>query len=97
MSEIGCVHDMTLELRPTTVADQHAPPSSSGERSRRDVSRRYASRSRRNEWSSDDLRLLRELASNGVPLSTIAVALHRTASAVRNKAGMQGISLRLPR
>ena len=64
---------------------------------RRDVSCGYASRSRRNEWSSEDLRTLRELASNGVPLTAIASVLRRTTSAVRNKAGMQGISLRLRR
>jgi hypothetical protein len=84
---------MTLEPATATVADQRTP-ASSGERLRRDASRGYAGRSQRNEWSSEDLRLLRELASTGVPLTTIAVALHRTASAVRNKAGMQGISLR---
>lgn len=54
-------------------------------------------RARRNEWSSADLRRLRELAALGTPLDTIATALRRTTSAIRNKAGMHGISLRLPR
>ncbi|MFC4307902.1 hypothetical protein ACFPN2_02305 [Steroidobacter flavus] len=57
----------------------------------------FSRRSRRNEWSSDDLHRLRELAATGTPLNAIAAALRRTTSAVRNKAGMQGISLRLPR
>lgn len=49
-----------------------------------------------NAWSRDALRQLRELAEAGVPLETIAARLRRTQSAVRNKAGMQGISLRGP-
>ena len=58
---------------------------------------RYTSRSRAsrgNEWSSGDLRTLRELAAVGTPPEVIATTLRRTASAVRNKAGMHGISLR---
>lgn len=51
-------------------------------------------RARRNEWSSADVRQLRELAATGTPLAAIAAALCRTKSAVRNKAGMHGISLR---
>jgi hypothetical protein len=58
---------------------------------------RFARRNGRNEWSSEDLRRLRELAATGTPLNAIAAALRRTSSAVRNKAGMHGISLRLPR
>lgn len=58
---------------------------------------RSLSRVRRNEWSSADLQQLRELAATGTPLVAIAAALRRTTSAVRNKAGMHGISLRLPR
>lgn len=53
--------------------------------------------SRRNDWSTEDLRRLRELAATGLPLNAIAAALGRTSSAIRNKAGMHGISLRLPR
>jgi hypothetical protein len=55
------------------------------------------SRARRNEWSSADVRRLRELASSGTPVHIIAATLQRTTSAVRNKAGMHGISLRMPR
>lgn len=57
----------------------------------------YSPRSGRNDWSMEDLRRLRELASSGTPVNVIATALRRTPSAVRNKAGMQGISLRLQR
>jgi hypothetical protein len=58
---------------------------------------RSNSHARGNEWSSADLRRLRELAAIGTPLEAIATALRRTTSAVRNKASMHGISLRSPR
>ena len=57
----------------------------------------YSRRGRRSDWSSEDLRRLRDLAGTGTPLNAIAAALRRTASSVRNKAGMHGISLRMPR
>jgi hypothetical protein len=57
----------------------------------------FSRRSGRNDWSAEDLRQLRELAATGTPLNAIAAALRRTSSAVRNKAGMHGISLRGPR
>ena len=47
-----------------------------------------------NTWSTDDIRLLRQLAVDGASLETIAVQLRRTRSAIRNKATMHGISLR---
>ncbi|HEY0942220.1 MAG TPA: hypothetical protein VGE08_19165 [Steroidobacter sp.] len=47
-----------------------------------------------NTWSTEDIRLLRQLAIDGAPLETIAVRLRRTRSAIRNKATMHGISLR---
>ena len=49
---------------------------------------------RANQWSSEDLRTLRALAETGTAPDMIAVTLRRTESAVRNKAGMHGISLR---
>jgi len=48
---------------------------------------------RRNAWTSDALRRLRELAALGVSVGDIAAALGRSESAIRNKAGLQGISL----
>jgi hypothetical protein len=48
-------------------------------------------------WSKDELQLLRSLAQTGAPVDAIAKALKRTASAVRNKASMHGISLAGPR
>lgn len=51
-------------------------------------------RARGQEWSSEDLRQLRELAGAGTSPEAIAMVLRRTASAIRNKAGMHGISLR---
>jgi hypothetical protein len=39
------------------------------------------------------VRLLRELALAEFPVAQIAAALGRTESAIRNKAGMHGISL----
>lgn len=47
-----------------------------------------------NSWSSEDIRLLRQLAVDGEPLETIAARLRRTRSAIRNKATMHGISLK---
>lgn len=44
-------------------------------------------------WSVDQIQQLRRLASEGLPVSEIAGELRRTVSAVRNKAGMHGISL----
>lgn len=44
-------------------------------------------------WSREEICRLRELAENGTPLRLIARILRRTESAVRNKAGMHGISL----
>ena len=52
---------------------------------------------RSNEWSSEDLRRLRELAQTGTAPNMIAATLRRTESAIRNKAGMHGISLRARR
>jgi hypothetical protein len=45
-------------------------------------------------WSGEQLRRLRELAAESVPIETIAMLLRRTPSAIRNKAAMHGISLR---
>lgn len=45
-------------------------------------------------WSTAQIRLLRELALQGLPVSAIAARLRRSESAIRNKAGLHGISLR---
>jgi hypothetical protein len=47
-------------------------------------------------WSSHELQQLRTLAQQGVPLNRIAHTLRRSECAVRNKAGIHGISLKLP-
>lgn len=57
----------------------------------------FQRRANRNEWSSDELRRLRELAATGAAPGTIAATLRRTESAIRNKAGLHGISLRARR
>ena len=44
-------------------------------------------------WSKDDLQRLRTLAQSGASIDAIAATLKRSASAVRNKAGLHGISL----
>jgi hypothetical protein len=46
-----------------------------------------------NTWSMADIRRLRELAAAGLHIKQISLALHRTESAVRNKAAMHCISL----
>jgi hypothetical protein len=48
---------------------------------------------RRNAWTADAIRRLRELAAIGAPVSDIASALGRSESAIRNKAGLHGIAL----
>jgi hypothetical protein len=85
---------MAVDIRTETQISDSNP------QSLRSVTVRHASRrraSRGNEWSSADLRFLRELASTGKPLDAIAATLRRTAAAVRNKAGMHGISLKTRR
>jgi len=47
-------------------------------------------------WSSVELQELRALAMAGAAVTEMAARLRRSVSAVRNKAGMQGISLRPP-
>ena len=47
-----------------------------------------------NAWSIADVRLLRDLAAQNVPVETIAATLRRSTSAIRNKACLHGISLR---
>jgi hypothetical protein len=44
-------------------------------------------------WSRDEVSRLRELAQSGASLRMISMTLRRTESAVKNKAGMHGISL----
>jgi len=44
-------------------------------------------------WATEDIQRLRVLASEGMALIEIARELRRTVSAVRNKAGMHGISV----
>lgn len=44
-------------------------------------------------WSRDDVRVLRELAQQGLPLTSIAKALGKSESAVRNKATLHGVTV----
>lgn len=78
-----------------TVRSDDVPRSSGSEHVARTMHGASLSsrRNRRNDWSTEDLRLLRELAAMGTPLKAIAAALRRTASGIRNKACMHGISL----
>lgn len=46
-----------------------------------------------NAWTLADIRLLRELAQQGLTLGSIARRLRRSESAVRNKATMHGVSV----
>lgn len=45
-------------------------------------------------WTNREIRLLRELALRGDSICAIAEQLRRSESAIRNKAGLHGISLR---
>jgi len=48
-------------------------------------------------WSSHELQQLRTLAAAGESIDQIAKTLKRSVSAIRNKAGLHGISLARPR
>jgi hypothetical protein len=48
-------------------------------------------------WSSDDVRMLRELSQQDLTIDAIAKLLRRSESAVRNKATMHGIPMRRSR
>lgn len=54
----------------------------------------YSRAKRKNRWSTEELRRLRQLAEQGTSLDCIATALRRSPSAIRNKAAMHGISMR---
>lgn len=47
-----------------------------------------------NAWSMEDVRRLRELAAQSMPVEHIAATLRRSTSAIKNKASLHGISLR---
>nr|WP_298720390.1 hypothetical protein [uncultured Steroidobacter sp.] len=47
-----------------------------------------------NAWAAADVRRLRELAGQGISPGQAAKLLRRSESAVRNKAGLHGISFR---
>ncbi|MFL6617697.1 MAG: hypothetical protein ACJ8MH_03805 [Povalibacter sp.] len=53
----------------------------------------WRSRTSVKSWSALELKSLRELADAGESVAVIATRLRRTESAIRNKAGMHGISL----
>jgi hypothetical protein len=57
------------------------------------VKNRFKTRTTTKAWSTDDVRWLRALAHEGLTTEDIATRLRRTVSAIRNKAGMHGISL----
>jgi len=48
-------------------------------------------------WAIEDVQLLRSLALQGLPVELIASQLGRSASAIKNKAGMHGIPLQSKR
>jgi len=50
-----------------------------------------------NIWSTDHIQTLRRLVQEGRSVKDIALAMKRTESAIRNKAVMHGISLRVVR
>lgn len=57
----------------------------------------YRQRRSMNIWSAEEIRTLRYLVAQELPLEEIAIALGRSEFAVRNKAGAHGISLRRTR
>jgi hypothetical protein len=53
----------------------------------------FSTRPASRAWSSAELQQLRALAHETMPIEAIAARLRRSVSAIRNKAGMHGISL----
>lgn len=47
-----------------------------------------------NHWSATEIQRLREMSALGRSVDDIATALKRSASSIRNKAGMHGIAVR---
>jgi hypothetical protein len=56
--------------------------------------RRFQSPCAARMWSSVEVQQLRELTDAGIGIEIIAARLKRSISAVRNKAGMHGFSLK---
>jgi hypothetical protein len=56
--------------------------------------RRFHSPCAAKMWSPAELKQLRELTDAGIGVEIIAVKLKRSVSAVRNKAGMHGFSVK---
>jgi hypothetical protein len=54
---------------------------------------RWARRTTQQQWSMDDVRLLRELFSSGHRLAEVAQLMGRTESAIRNKAFLHSIRI----
>ena len=52
-----------------------------------------AKKSKRREWSKDDVRELKSLAKHKTPAPKIARSLKRTVGAIRQKAFAMGLSL----
>jgi hypothetical protein len=69
------------------------PGSPIGRKGPRKAHPRYK-RTLNNDWSSSDLRALRQLARANTPTGVISLKLGRTETAVRGKAQREGISLK---
>jgi len=51
-------------------------------------------RNMREPWTSEDVRTLKELAKGNTPTGVISLKMGRTPAAIRNKAGLERISLK---
>jgi hypothetical protein len=51
-------------------------------------------RNMREPWTPTDIRTLKELAKGNTPTGVISLKMGRTPAAIRNKAGLEGISLK---
>ena len=61
------------------------------------MSASFSLRDVKSSWSTDDVRMLRELSERDLTIDAIAKLLRRSESAVRNKATMHGIPMRRSR
>lgn len=51
-------------------------------------------RNNREPWTTADIRMLKELAKGNTPTGVMSLKMGRTPAAIRNKAGLEGISLK---
>jgi len=99
---IGVFHQLVAEAiideddamaRTARKAAWRRPSSPIGRRGARKANAKYK-RNMREPWSSQDVKMLRQLARGNTPTGVISLKMGRTPTAIRGKAQREGISLR---